>query len=436
VQLLSCSDWWPVTWSVQWVPTGDTLLAALAGLRAGDADLWWPYLRTAVTSAFRSETPGIRMGISNHAAGGGDIEDIDSVDPYIHAAARGLFGIEPALHEGRIDICPAFPSDWTEASIRTPDVSYEYRRTGNQATFRIKTPKPTVKRVKANLAGQAVVTPAEAESVVTVVMGPPPPAVQPAAKPTILLQPAAREGGPQPPGTVAAPTPPPAAAVPAGRQVLFDLSAAFNTTQEGMVSTGFVSDCGGKTTVGKWWHNRTLELPPMPRVVEETKGGLRFLTAGRPLSGAGAPPKSLLALSSWPPYPLPAAAMIPVGRRCEKVCLLLQSYVHSLKNYIPNGEVVLHYAGGERKIEALIPPYNLDCYYQHFSLQGRRLPLGKLGRPPSPWSQSPPGLEGAHADVLEIICDPGRTLEAVELRATCSEGIIGLAGLTVITTRN
>jgi hypothetical protein len=44
--------------------------------------------------------------------------------------------------------------------------------------------------------------------------------------------------------------------------------------------------------------------------------------------------------------------------------------------------------------------------------------------------------EGAHADVLEIICDPGRTLEAVELRATCSEGIIGVAGLTVITPPN
>jgi hypothetical protein len=139
-----------------------------------------------------------------------------------------------------------------------------------------------------------------------------------------------------------------------------------------------------------------------------------------------------LALSSWPPYPFPAGAIIPVGRRCEKVCLLLQSYVHSIKNYIPNGEVVLHYADGERKIESLVPPYNLDCYYQHFSLQGRRIPLGKLGRPPPAHSLSPPGLEGAHADVLEIVCDPGKTLESVEIRATCSEGIIGVAGMTVL----
>jgi len=433
VQLLSCSDWWPVNWSVQWVPTGDTCLAVLAGMRSGDADLWWPYLRTAVTSAFRSETPGIRMGISNHAAGGGDIEDIDSVDPYLHAAVRGLFGIEPALHEGRLEIRPAFPADWREASIHTPDISYEWRREGDRATFRIRTPAPVVKQVRANRSGKPITTPAETESVVTVVLGEPPPAVKAAPQPTILLQPAAKEGGPQPPGTVAASSPPPATPVPAGRQVLFDLSAAFNTTQEGMVATGFANDYnGGKVTVGTWWHNRTLELPPMPRVVEETKGGLRFLTAGRPLSGAGASPMSLLALSSWPPYPLPAAAVIPVGRRCEKLCLLLQSYVHSIKNYIPNGEVVLRYAGGGQQIESLVPPYNLDCYYQHFSLKGRPVPLGKLGRPPPAHSLSPPGLEGAHADVLEIACDAGKTLESVEIRATCSEGIIGLAGMTVL----
>ncbi|MBM3861989.1 MAG: hypothetical protein FJ395_20385 [Verrucomicrobia bacterium] len=432
VQLLSCSDWWPVTWSVQWVPVGDTLLAALAGLRAGDADLWWPYIRTAVGSAFKSDTPGIRFGISNPGAGGGDIEDIDAVDPHTHLVVRGLFGIEPALHEGRIEICPAFPSDWTEASIRTPDVSYQWRREGDRATFRIRTPKPVVKQVRANRSGKPVATPAETESVVTVVMGEPPPSVKAAAQPTMLLQPAAEKGGPQPPGTVAAPSPPPATAVPAERQVLFDLSAAFNTTQEGMVATVFMSDYGAKVTIGKWWHNRTLELTPMPRVVEEMKGGLRFLTAGRPLSVAGAPPKSLLALSSWPPYPFPAAAVIPVGRRCEKLCLLLQSYVHSIKNYIPNGEVVLHYAGGGRHIESLVPPYNLDCYYQHFSLKGRAVPLGKLGRSPPPWSQSPPGLEGAHADVLEVVCDPGKTLESVEIRATCSEGVLGVAGLTVL----
>ncbi len=435
VQLLTCSDWWPIVWSVQWIPVGDTCLAAMAGMRAGDADLWWPYFKTAVMSAFTSETPGIRFGISNYGVGGGDIEDIDAVDPFLHASVRGLFGIEPAIHEGRIDICPGFPSDWTEASIHTPDLSYEYKRCGSQAVFTIRTPKPTVKRVRANLSGTMVETPSEMESVVTVEMGPLPDAAKPAVRPPMLLQPATRNGGAQPPGTVAAPTTPPAPIVPVDRQVLFDLSAAYKTTQEAMISTQFKADAGGWTNIGVWWHDRKLALPPMPRVVEETAGGLRFLTAGRPHPGSGTVPNSILALSSWPPYPLPAGITIPVGRSVEKFCFLLQSYVRPTKNYITNGEIVVHYAGGERFVESLVPPYNLDCYYQHFSLRGRPVLLGTLSRQPkAACNVGPEGTEMGHADVLEVVCDPRRVVKSIEIRATCSEGIIGLLGMTAVTT--
>ena len=33
---------------------------------------------------------------------------------------------------------------------------------------------------------------------------------------------------------------------------------------------------------------------------------------------------------------------------------------------------------------------------------------------------------------LAIDCDPSRVLESVELRATCSEAVIGLAGMTAL----
>jgi len=111
------------------------------------------------------------MGIANTGAGGGDREDVDSVDPYVHVTVRGLFGIEPALHENRIDICPAFPSDWTAASIRTPDIAYDYRRSENKAVFKIHTDRALVKRVRANLAGSEFVTPEEKDSTVSVSLG-------------------------------------------------------------------------------------------------------------------------------------------------------------------------------------------------------------------------------------------------------------------------
>jgi hypothetical protein len=420
VKLLSCSDWWPLRWSCQWVPTGDTCLAALAGFKCGDADLWWPFLRTVVGSAFRSEFPGINMGIGNSGAGGGDREDVDSDDPHLHVAVRGLFGIEPALHQRCLEICPSFPSEWRQASIRTPDVSYEYQRDGRQATFLIRTPRPTIKRVRGNLGGEEFVTPSETESRVSVKVGPARLPPEPAGQATILAD-------RQPP-----PAPPPLSAPQRGGLLLFDLGAACNVTSEEFVATRFTFDyADGPGPLWHWWGNPTLTMPPSPRVIE-TAQGVRFLTAGRPRPGLGQPPKNLLALSSWRPYPLPAGAVIPIGARCRRLWLLLQCYVHPMKNYLPNGEVVMRYAGGKRQVESLIPPFNLDCYFQHFSRQGVCVPLGQLGPWPGGWTPIDRGLATAHADALEIGCDPASVLESVELRATCSESVLGLAGLTAL----
>lgn len=62
--------------------------------------------------------------------------------------------------------------------------------------------------------------------------------------------------------------------------------------------------------------------------------------------------------------------------------LLLQNYVHPMKNYISDGEIVLHYAGGTQAITqaitSLVPPLNLDCYFQHFSRGSATVPLGEF----------------------------------------------------------
>jgi hypothetical protein len=168
-------------------------------------------------------------------------------------------------------------------------------------------------------------------------------------------------------------------------------------------------------------------MPSQQRVIQESPGAV-FLIGGEISETDGSIGKNLLSLSSWRPYPLPGGAVIPVGLQCERVRLLLQCYVHPMKNYIPNGEVLLHYADGPDSIESLVPPYNLDCYFQHFSRKGTPIPFGRL----TGGGFVDMALSQAHADVLDISCDPTRSLKSVELRATCSEGLIGLAGMTVI----
>jgi len=419
VRLLMSSDWWPHRWSNQWVPVGDTLLAAQAGMKCGDADLWWPYVQTVVRSAYRNNFPGIGFGLSNTGAAGGDMEDVDADDPHTQMTVRGLFGIEPDVQDGKLFICPAFPLAWTEASIKTPDVSYEYRREGDVATFHIRTPRPLIKHVRANLTGPEIVTPAEAESVVKIKVGSPLPELTGSHPPTILAE---REPVKK---TV------PLTEEQRRRLVMVDLSNAFNSTQEEMTGqTKFVFDYDDDTdfkTIAQWWRTPKIALSPIPRKLV-SPDGVTYLTAGR--EAAGEPRKSLLALASWKPYPLPAGAVISIGQKTERLYLLLQCYVHPCCCYIPNGEVVLTYADGERKMIQLIPPFNLDCYYQHFSRKGVEVTLGKLVY--ENWSAVRPKIPDAHADSLMIPCDPSRVLKSVELRATCSEAVIGLAGLSLL----
>jgi hypothetical protein len=420
VNLLMCSDWWPVRWSVQWVPTGDTCLAALAGLRSGDADLWWPYLRSVVLSAFRSDFPGINMGISNHGAGGGDREDVDSDDPHVQVAVRGLFGIEPALHEGRLRVQPSLPSAWPEASLRLPGLEVDYRRTGSQATLRVRTARPTVKALRAHPTGPEMVTPAETESIVTLDLGPPPAPITPPVQPTILAH-------QQPPAAA------PALSVAEVRQlVLVDLAGAYNQTVEEFGSTGYIFDHADQPApLTSWWGNPSLRLPPGPRLVQ-TSHGVRFLTAGQPtMRATPAGRRALLVLSSWRPGPVPAAARLPIGVSCRRLWLLLAAYVHPMKNYLPNGEVFLRYADGRTDVVQLIPPFNLDAYFQHFSRSGVEVPFAQMGAFSAGWTPIDRGSARAHADALEIPCRADAVLDSLELRATCSEGIIGLAGLTL-----
>ena len=91
--------------------------------------------------------------------------------------------------DDRFEISPALPSDWREASIRTPDISYDYQPDGDRAVIHIHTPKPLVKKVRGTPCGDAVITPRETESTVTVSLGPSVPVAEtPPHPPTILAE--------------------------------------------------------------------------------------------------------------------------------------------------------------------------------------------------------------------------------------------------------
>jgi len=419
VNLLMNCDWWPLRWSVHWVPVGDTLMAAMAGMKCGDADLWWPYFKTAAMSAFRTDTPAVRFAISNIGSGGAGVEFIDADDPHMQATLRGLFGITPEIHKGRLLIEPAFPSDWNSAELRSPLVSYTYQRNGGQAEIKITTPQPLVKVVRAAPGAPPVTTPKERVSTVT---APLPHREKPLRKQSrknirVDLQPPEKD--------------PVLGTSERQRMVLVDLKKSYNTTLDKMTTEArFTADYGGSTTIETWWHTVPGKMNDGPETVT-ADNGVEFLLKGRSEAVAGKA-DNLLALSSWgDPYPYPAAARISVGRKLERFWLLTQNYVSPIKNYIPNGEIVLHYSEGEPGVVSLVPPYNMDCYFQRFSREGTSVPLGTLVWPGG-WMPCERSQCEAQANALAVECDPLRTLEGIEIRATVSEGVVGIAALTLL----
>jgi hypothetical protein len=213
------------------------------------------------------------------------------------------------------------------------------------------------------------------------------------------------------------------------RQVLFGLDGAYNVSAAGLGNTAFTFDFqDAPSPLVSWWGNPALvSNPGASRVV--SLGDLAFVTNEPASQLAKSDRPYLLALSSWKPNPLPGGARIAIGRQCEQLWVLLQSYVHPMRNYVVNGEVVVHYATGEPDVHPLIPPFNLDVFFQHFSLEGSPVARGQTaGGGFIHW-----GLMLPHADALGWACDGSREVTDVEVRGTCGEGVIGLAGMTVVT---
>jgi hypothetical protein len=425
IHLLMSCDAWPLRWSVHWVPVGDSLLAAEAGFMCGDADLWWPYVKSVADSFFRAGTPQIGFSISNSGSQGGESDLIDAIDPHTQMVIRGMFGIIPDIPEKTFYITPSFPAAWKEASIKTPAISYNYTRSGKSCTITVTTPEPSVK-VLTPFPGSSekIRTKSEQTSVIRFQL------------PETEHLTADQNSAPQ---IIVDKTPrkklPKLSEDELGKTVMLDLSELYNTTLHKMTTeVQFVSDFGRPTTIRKWWHTPSASTGPGSETITG-EDGVKFLIKGRNAAAEGTG-GNLIAVSSWGRidggYSLPGSVTIPVNRKIKSFRVLLQSYVSPLKNYIPNGEIIMHYTDKTTTSVQLIPPYNLDIYYQPFAREGASVTLGAKKKHSGGWDPCKTKYNKPNALELPVKCNPSKTLENIEIRGTCSEGVIGITAITLL----
>ena len=137
---ISTTNWLPYSWSINNVAFAEVMHTALAYFQAGRADAGFKLLKSSILDGmYLGESPGNFGQVSFYDAARGECYR-DFGDP-IGVASRvliqGLYGILPDAMNGRLLVKPGLPSDWTSASLHTPDIDFDYHNASYTITHRL-----------------------------------------------------------------------------------------------------------------------------------------------------------------------------------------------------------------------------------------------------------------------------------------------------------
>ena len=133
-QTISTSNWLPYSWSINNVAFAEVMNTTLAYFQSGRSENGFKLLKSSVLDGmYLGASPGNFGQISYYDAARGECYR-DFGDP-IGVASRvfvqGLFGINPDAINKKLVLKPGFPEKWNFADIKTPDISFEYKKNGN-----------------------------------------------------------------------------------------------------------------------------------------------------------------------------------------------------------------------------------------------------------------------------------------------------------------
>lgn len=157
---ISTTDWLPYVWSTNNVAHEEVANMALAYLQAGRNDSGFQLLKAdIIDEMYLGACPGNFGQISYYDKAKNEAyrDFADNVGITSRAIVNGLFGILPDALNGQCVVKPAFPDEWEEASIKTPHLSYSFRREGNKDIYEIEQnfTRPLRIVVRANAGGGA-----------------------------------------------------------------------------------------------------------------------------------------------------------------------------------------------------------------------------------------------------------------------------------------
>ena len=138
--MLSSTNWMPYDWSINNVVMAENLHTTLAFWKSGRGDdafkLW---KSTLLDAMYLGSSPGnfAQMSFYDAARGEAYRDFADEIGMTSRSLVEGLFGIMPDALKGVLTVHPGLPDAWNHASIKLPDVSFVFTRSGKKETYTI-----------------------------------------------------------------------------------------------------------------------------------------------------------------------------------------------------------------------------------------------------------------------------------------------------------
>ncbi|ATC64460.1 hypothetical protein CMV30_11120 [Nibricoccus aquaticus] len=487
---LPSTNWVPYEWSLNNVYLGETAHTALAYWQGGRPDVAWQLWKgTLLDSMFMGLNPGSLPNLSQYDVYRRETyRDFgDSTGITSRSLIEGLFGISPDGIDGVLTIRPGFPTEWDHASIKTPDVTYAYKRTGDLETFKVEPRFAKLLSLHLNL-------PARSEKILSVESNGKPVAWKnddtaigaprividaPAAQLTEVVirwsgspfkhVKASSSGVPlrfgkimqgdftwsQPVGASASPAASPESptfadyTAPAdARFDPVDLSPLFNDKLTQIFKNEYLSPRSPhvslsmpKQGIGSWSgfsHTAEIDDTGLRSLAAKSQNTIQ-LPSGLPLRTPSDPAaKNTAFVSLWDNYPDELTA--PLTGRARSVTVLVAGSTSPMQSQIDNGEIVITYTDGTTSRLALHNPttwwpieqdYMVDDYaFRRTAPVPLRLELksGKFYTPTSMHLER----KGGAATVLALPLDPSKELRSLTIRALSTESVIGLLSATLV----
>ena len=473
---LSTTDWMPYAWSTNNVAHEEVANMALAYFQAGRTDEGFRLLKSDLTDEMLlGKSPGNFGQISFYDRERNEAyRDFgDNLGITSRAIVNGLFGITPDALNGQCVLKPAFPEEWHEASIRTPYLSFSYKREGNRDIYHIEQhfsqPLKIIVRTNAGC-GAYMDTEGSAAETQTITVErnllPKPPTYPeiPSSRNDVCSDDYLRRMGLEDITPNAA-----------GRHEMIDLTASYNANLNDIFRNRYESPRPPYTTlqipvqgIGEWCHPKTmaeiddsgLRACATPLLgsdklgVYDTGKGLSFLI---PRQG-----RNIVFSSLWDNYPDEVSVPISTKSRSYNAAyLMMAGTTNNMQSRIDNALVMAEYEDGSCDTLRLENPINWPTINEEFIFDGKafwsapvmplrfRLDNGRVGRQINArelLSVIPSKHDGKEKKIgdnnryaidkgagviLKMPLDSARKIRAIRVKTLSNDIVVGLMAVTL-----